>query len=217
MEMMHRLNYFLLTFFLFLMVLVWFPGFLFQAILAAVLIIIALILPEKKKTFRFLFYMSPFILITLLIHLFVRIGSDDYWGSFSTPDLWYKAGYFTIRNMNVLLIVSLFMRSRPIFDVNKISQRLQNRMIRYPEKKHFFTAGLFIGIQYFRVIQEEYQSLLQVHRILGVKHENGPLRIAKYYASLIIPLFIGSLERADQLSVALTTRGFGTDRGDGNG
>ena len=213
---MQRLNYFLLSFFVILLVLVWFPGFQFQAFLTGVLIITALILPETKKTFRFLFYMSPFIFITLLIHLFLRIGSPDYWGSFLTYDLWFSSGYFTLRNTNVLLIVSLMMRGRPILNLNKFSLILQNRMIQYPRRNHTFTAGLFVGLQYFRVIQDEYQSLIQVHRILGVKHEKGPIRRAQYYSSLIIPLFIGSFERADQLSMALTTRGFGANRGDSN-
>jgi len=209
---MKRNNYFLLSFFAFLLLLVWFPGFLFQSVLTGFLMIMALFLPETKRTVRFLFYMLPFILITLLIHLFLRIGSIDYWGSFLTTDLWYSAGYFTLRNVNVLLIVSLIMRCRPVFELNKLSHILQNRIITYPGKNHTFTAGLFIGLQYFRVIGDEYQSLLQVHRILGFKHEKGPLRRAKYYSSLIIPLFIGSFERADQLSVALTTRGFGAYR-----
>lgn len=213
---MQRTYYILLSSFVILLVLVWFPGFLFQTILTVFLIITAMILPETKKTFRFLFYMSPFIIITLLVHLFLRIGSYDYWGSFLTSELWYSTGYFTIRNINVLLLVSLMMRCNPGIELNKISLILQNRMIDYPGKNHIITGSLFIGLQYFRVVQDEYQSLIQVHRILGVKHEKGPIRRAQYYTSLIIPLFIGSFERADQLSIALTTRGFGSNGSSSN-
>lgn len=195
--------------FLIMLVAVWFPGFFYQTFFSVILFAFIFFAPDPLKISRFLFSMSPFILITLGVHLFFRIGTDDYWGAFKRMELWSLAGYFTLRNMNVMIIVALLFNYKPLPDMDGLSIRLQTRLLRKDGKQYPFSAGLFIGLQYFRVIRDEYQSLIQVHRILGIKKEKGIFKQVRYYTSLIIPLFVGSFERVDQLSVALTTRGFG--------
>jgi energy-coupling factor transport system permease protein len=211
------IRYFFLFFSCFLLIAVWFPGVIYQLILMSVLALSVLLFPNTDKAFRFLLTMSPFIFMTLLIHLFLRFDSKDYWEAFFKPELWQIAGYFTLRNFNILMIVALIFSRKPLLDMDVLSVKFQKRLLKNDGKDHFFTAGFFIGLQYFRVIRDEYQSLQQVHRILGVKKEKGPFKQAGYYTSLIIPLFVGSFERADQLSVALTTRGFGGVRSPDHG
>ncbi|MCD6233481.1 MAG: hypothetical protein J7K63_00365 [Candidatus Marinimicrobia bacterium] len=195
--------------FLAMLIAVWFPGVIYQMIFSLMLIPLIIFAPNPSRIGRFLISMSPFLLITLGVHLFFRIGVGDYWGAFREKQLWSVAGYFTLRNLNVMGVVALMFNYNPLSDMDGLSARLQNRLLKRDGKQHPFSAGLFIGMQYFRVIRDEYRSLIQVHRILGIKKEKGLLKQVRYYISLIIPLFIGSFERVDQLSVALTTRGFG--------
>jgi|GEM_PF-2007556 energy-coupling factor transport system permease protein len=195
--------------FVILIIVVWFPGIMYQIGFSLILIPLIGCAPNPARIGRFLISMSPFLVITLGVHLFFRIGVEDYWGAFRERELWSVAGYFTLRNLNVMGVVALILNYKPFPDMESLSDILQNRVLKKDGKQYSFSAGLFIGLQYFRVIRDEYRSLIQVHRILGIKKEKGLLKQVRYYTSLIIPLFIGSFERVDQLSVALTTRGFG--------
>ncbi|BFN36862.1 energy-coupling factor transporter transmembrane component T [Fidelibacter multiformis] len=195
--------------FLAMIIAVWFPGIIYQIVFSLILIPLIGCAPNPARIGRFLISMSPFLVITLGVHLFFRIGVEDYWGAFREMELWSVAGYFTLRNLNVMGVVALIFNYKPFPDMDGFSGSLQNRLLKGDGKQYPFSAGLFIGLQYFRVIRDEYRSLIQVHRILGIKKEKGVLKQVRYYSSLIIPLFIGSFERVDQLSVALTTRGFG--------
>ncbi|MDD3806536.1 MAG: energy-coupling factor transporter transmembrane component T [Candidatus Marinimicrobia bacterium] len=201
-------NFLLLTFFLVMLVAVWFPGLVYQAFFFLVLLPFVFFAPSPRKVVRFLLTISPFILLTLCVHLFFRMGTENYWEAFREKELWFLAGYFTLRNVNVMVMMALLFNYKPFPDIDGIMSKLQNRFLQ-KDSPRSFSSSVFIGLHYFRVIRDEYQSLMQVHRILGVRKEKGLFKQARYYVSLIAPLFVGSFERIDHLSVALTSRGFG--------
>ncbi|HBY18493.1 MAG TPA: hypothetical protein DEH00_04905, partial [Candidatus Marinimicrobia bacterium] len=81
--------------FLVLIIAVWFPGIMYQIVFSVILIPLIWCAPNPARIGRFLISMSPFLVITLGVHLFFRTGVDDYWGAFRETELWSVAGYFT--------------------------------------------------------------------------------------------------------------------------
>jgi energy-coupling factor transporter transmembrane protein EcfT len=63
-------------------------------------------------------------------------------------------------------------------------------------------------MRYVGLIQDEFRSLQQVHRIMGIQRPKHLIAQIRYYTSLIIPTIISSLERAENLSIAMTSRGY---------
>ncbi len=71
-----------------------------------------------------------------------------------------------------------------------------------------FFQPLSLASRYTGLIAEEFKSIQQVHRILGIQKPKHVIAQVKYYTSLILPTIISSIERAEHLSIAMTSRGY---------
>jgi len=98
------------------------------------------------------------------------------------------------------------MNSVSTIDYYKFLNSLQKKFLRFKIDLSFLIQPLIIGFRYFDIIHTEFKSLQQIHRILGMKNPSKITKKIKYYSSLILPLIINSIERAEILSIALTTR-----------
>jgi len=98
------------------------------------------------------------------------------------------------------------MNSVSTIDYYKFLNSLQKKFLKFKIDLSFLIQPLIIGFRYFDIIHTEFKSLQQIHRILGMKKPCKITKKIKYYSSLILPLIINSIERAEILSIALTTR-----------
>lgn len=161
------------------------------------------ILSKKRYSiFKMFFSLSFLLIFTFVVHLFFRFGANNYWQGFSTWAVWNKTLFFTLRNANILLIMSYFIKSRNNFNTTNLTEFLENRK---PSK---LFQPLSLAMRYTTLINEEFASIQQVHRILGIKKPKHIIAQVKYFTSLIIPTIISSLERAEHLSIAMTSRGY---------
>ncbi|MCD6337590.1 MAG: hypothetical protein J7M01_05095 [Candidatus Marinimicrobia bacterium] len=173
-----------------------------QLIVLGVFFLLSISSSNRNAIFKMFFKMSILLIFTLFVHLFFRFGESAYWEAFRTTALWNKALYFTLRNGNILFIMSYLVRSGPQLSFSSITTYLEGKQ---PAN---FIQPLTLAMRYVGLIQDEFRSLQQVHRIMGIQRPKHLLAQARYYTSLIIPTIISSLERAENLSIAMTSRGY---------
>jgi energy-coupling factor transporter transmembrane protein EcfT len=181
------------------------PGLKGQLAVLAVFLFLSAMNAQRKAIFSMLLKMSPLIFFTLFVHLFFRFGEQAYWSALTEQALWTKALYFSFRNGNILFIMSYLIQSGPKISLSAISSFLDGRK---PEK---FLQPLTLAVRYTGLIRDEFRSIQQVHRIMGIKRPKRLISQVRYYTSLLLPTIISSLERAEHLSIAMTTRGYNLD------
>ena len=173
-----------------------------QLLIASIFVCLALLSPKRGDIFRMLSNMSILLIFTLIVHLFFRFGESHYWQAFTGLALWEKSLYFTLRNGNILLIMSYLIKS----GINLNIANLTNNLESHKPSKIF--QPLSLALRYSTLISEEFKSIQQVHRIMGIQRPKHFIAQARYYTSLVVPTIISSLERAEHLSIAMTSRGY---------
>lgn len=67
---------------------------------------------------------------------------------------------------------------------------------------------LTLALRFLPTVLEEAQRVVDAQRARGARFEGGPLTRARRLLPLAVPLFVGSLHRADTLALAMEARGF---------
>lgn len=191
---------------IYLIVISFIPSLIGQFLGLIPILIIIFFNKSRNNIFNSFKKFSILIIFTLLIHLFFRFDPNKYFDDLLTRELWIKSLFFTIRNVNIILLMIWFMNSVSTIDYYKFLNSLQKKFLRFKIDLSFLIQSLIIGFRYFDIIHTEFKSLQQIHRILGMKKPRKITKKIKYYSSLILPLIINSIERAEILSIALTTR-----------
>lgn len=173
-----------------------------QVLLFFLLFLLTMISSRRWDILRFFFRFWLLILITLLVHLFLRFDGSGYWQAFKSESLWTPALFFTIRNVNILLLMSYVIKSGTALSFHRISSFLEK------QGPSFLAQPLLLAMRYSLLTREEFRSLQQVHRIMGIIRPRHLLARVKYYIDLVFPTIIASLERAEHLSIAMTSRGY---------
>ncbi len=191
---------------IYLIVISFIPSLIGQFLGLISILIIIFFNKSRNNIFNSFKKFSILIIFTLLIHLFFRFDPNKYFDDLLTRELWIKSLFFTIRNVNIILLMIWFMNSVSTIDYYKFLNSLQKKFLKFKIDLSFLIQSLIIGFRYFDIIHTEFKSLQQIHRILGMKKPRKIIRKIKYYSGLILPLIINSIERAEILSIALTTR-----------
>lgn len=173
-----------------------------QVMVSILFLLLSLFSSRRKEIFKFFLPFLFFSFITLFIHLFFRFDSQNYWDAFLHKPLWLKAGFFSLRNTNIILMMSYLIKSLPHLSYDQIISGLEDHI------SSRFAQPLSIAVYYSALLQDEFRSLQQVHRILGIKKPTALAAKLKYYISLILPTILASLEKAENLSIAMTSRGY---------
>ncbi|NMC44862.1 MAG: energy-coupling factor transporter transmembrane protein EcfT, partial [candidate division Zixibacteria bacterium] len=71
---------------------------------------------------------------------------------------------------------------------------------------------LFIALRFIPVLADEIETIRKAQFIRGGASGRGPRARIKQAASLVLPVFFSTLRRADELSVAIETRGYRSGR-----
>ncbi len=148
------------------------------------------------------------VIFTLLIHLFFRFDSSNYLNELLGKKLWIKSLFFTIRNVNIILLMIWAVNTLSKIDYYHSLNSFHKYVMKFKIDISFLIQPLIIGFRYFDIIRSEFESLQQIHRILGMKKPTKIFKKIVYYSELILPLIINSIERAEILSIALTTRNY---------
>lgn len=173
-----------------------------QLAVLGIFLILSLLSAKRYNILKMFAKLSFLLIFTFIVHLFFRFEENNYWQGFTDWAIWNKTLFFTFRNANILLIMTYFIKSQNNLNINALTEFLENRK---PSK---LFQPLSLAMRYTGLISKEFTSIQQVHRILGIKKPKHLSAQVKYFASLIIPTVISSLERAEHLSIAMTSRGY---------
>ncbi len=75
-----------------------------------------------------------------------------------------------------------------------------------------FSLILFISLRFIPILYEEFNNIKNAQRIRGVKFSGSLIAKILSLKSLIIPLFLSAVRRADDLSDALMVRGYNSHK-----
>ena len=161
-----------------------------------------------------------FILIfTSFINLFLTKGSSDPLISFYFINIYEEGIYRAIfMSLRVILLINgtsllLSYTTSPISLTDGIESLLSPlKKIKVPV--HSFAMMMSIALRFIPTLVEETEKIMNAQKSRGADFSNGGLvKRAKSLIPLLVPLFVSSFKRADELATAMECRCY---RGDKN-
>lgn len=190
----------------------------FNLILFVGLLLFSIASGVKKKTL--INNLAPayiMVLITILFHLFFPPPGGEPLAEFGgitvTGQSLYLAGFYSTRML-------LFVLATFIITFSSLPTDLIDGSIRYltPLEKikipiRDLSMILFIALRSIPVVYEEYASIKDAQKLRGVKFGGSIIKNIKNFVSIIKPLFLSLLRRADILAESIWLRGGGEQFG----
>lgn len=187
-----------------------FIGFAFFLVYVASIIIIAR-LPFKKiiKGLKPILFL---VLLTLLLHVFLTKGGEVYWQwkFISIEAEGVYTGFFMVSRIVLLIMFTslLTLTTSPLQLTDGIEYLLK------PLKKFGVPASelammMTIALRFIPTLLEETRKIMKAQKARGADFESGGLiKKAKSLIPLLVPLFVSAFRRADELALAMESRGY---------
>jgi energy-coupling factor transport system permease protein len=156
------------------------------------------------------------VTFTLLIHVFLTPGA-----------IWFRLGpatatwtglqqglFFSFRLLLIITFSSFItLTTTPVRLADAIESLLSPlRVVRFPV--HDFALMMTIALRFIPTLLEEAETIMKAQKARGADFESGNiLRRTRNFLPLLVPLFIGSFRRADELALAMEARGYAGGEG----
>jgi energy-coupling factor transport system permease protein len=153
---------------------------------------------------------------TLLIHVFLTPGL-----------IWFRLGpltatwtglhqglFFSFRLILIITFSSFItLTTTPVRLADAIESLLGPlRIVRFPV--HDFALMMTIALRFIPTLLEEAETIMNAQKARGADFESGNIiRRTQNFLPLLVPLFIGSFRRADELALAMEARGYAGGEG----
>lgn len=175
-----------------------------------------LMLGLSKIPIRFLYAgLKPVIflvLFTLILHLFltkegellVKLG----WIEIYEEGL--RQGIFiSLRFFYLILITSLLTLTTTPIEITDGLETLLNPLKRIKFPVHEMALMMSISLRFIPTLMQETDKIMKAQMARGVEFSSGPIKDRlKAIVPLLIPLFVSSFKRAEELAVAMEARGY---------
>lgn len=188
-------------------------GFIGYGIIG-VFLLIALIL--SKLSFSFVwksFKPSLFMLVFLLIINMFLIKTGDIWLTIGTFNLYSGAViqtiYIVLRLLLMIVITTMLTATTKPLDLTMGLEDLLSPLAKLNVPTHDIAMMISLALRFIPTLLEEAQRILKAQASRGVDMESGSFK-EKIQAilSLIVPLFVSSFQKADDLADAMEARGY---------
>lgn len=173
----------------------------------------------KLKISYILKAMKPMLMMMvflLLVNVFV-IQSDTVlftvFGVKVYDQAVYQTIYIVIRLLYMITITTLLTATTKPLELTLAIEDLLSPFKRFGVPAHVLAMMISIALRYIPTLIEETQRIMKAQASRGVDLEEGSFK-EKISAilSLIIPLFISSFQRAEDLASAMEARGYDPDK-----
>lgn len=147
---------------------------------------------------------------TFLIHLFLASGEPLFELWFLKPStLGAQRGFFYCLRLSVFLnsAVILAATTTPL-DLAEALERILSPLKRFKIPISDLTLMFTIALRFIPILFEEVITLKRAQQARGVVYTGNLFKRAKHLSSLLLPLFLNTFRRADDLAVAMEVRGF---------
>ncbi|WP_096202106.1 energy-coupling factor transporter transmembrane component T family protein [Bacillus sp. FJAT-45350] len=175
-----------------------------------------LIVLLSKVPLRFIYKgMKPIfllVIITFLLHLFLnKDGALLYqFGIFAIYEGGVTQGaYISIRLLVLVMITSLLTLTTSPIDLTDGLEYILSPFKRFGLPAHELALMMSIALRFIPTILMETEKILKAQMARGVDFTSGPIKDRiKAVIPLLIPLFISSFKRAEDLALAMESRGY---------
>jgi len=162
---------------------------------------------------------APFLLLLALLQVLMRTGGADQPVLFrigplaaSTADLWMGAALL-LRFAGLMAVLGLGAASISESDLTHGLEALLRplRVLRVPV--YDFVTAIQVTLRFFPLLAQTAERIAKAQASRGADWQSAGWNIPKrvrQIAPLIVPLFVVSLRRAENMALAMDTRGYGS-------
>ncbi len=156
------------------------------------------------------------LLFTFVIHLLFTPGETLFvFGPITATEAGLTRGLFFALRLVLIITVSSFitLTTTPMALTNAIEMLLK------PFKRlglpvHELALTMSIALTFIPMLLGEAREIIKAQKARGADFESGHiLRRARGFVPVLIPLFVGSFRRADELALAMEARGYAGGEG----
>ncbi|OLS34962.1 energy-coupling factor transporter transmembrane protein EcfT [Bacillus sp. MRMR6] len=175
-----------------------------------------LMLGLSKIPFRFLYSgLKPvlwIVLFTFILQLFfTKEGQLLYeWGPIKIYEEGLRQGVFiSMRFFFLILMTSLLTLTTTPIEITDGLETLLNplKKVRFPV--HEMALMMSISLRFIPTLMQETDKIMKAQIARGVEFASGPIKERiKAIIPLLIPLFVSSFKRAEELAIAMEARGY---------
>lgn len=152
------------------------------------------------------------IALTAVLHLWLTRGGNVLlqWG----PITIYEEGviqaiWISLRFLILVLMGTLLTLTTSPIDLTDGLERLLSPLSRFQVPVHEYALMMSISLRFIPTLWEEMDKIMKAQRARGADFTRGGLlKRARSYIPVLIPLFISSFRRAEELALAMEARGY---------
>ncbi|MGI6510040.1 MAG: energy-coupling factor transporter transmembrane component T family protein [Erysipelotrichaceae bacterium] len=179
-----------------------------------IFLLISLILSKLSLSFVWKsFKPSLFMLVFLLVINIFIIKTGDIWLTIGTFNLYSGAViqtiYIVLRLLLMIVITTMLTATTKPLDLTMGLEDLLSPLAKLNVPTHDIAMMISLALRFIPTLLEEAQRILKAQASRGVDMESGSFK-EKIQAilSLIVPLFVSSFQKADDLADAMEARGY---------
>ncbi|MBM4764911.1 energy-coupling factor transporter transmembrane protein EcfT [Bacillus sp. B15-48] len=152
------------------------------------------------------------VVFTFFLHLFLtREGTIIFqFGWFTVYEEGLRQGIFiSMRFFLLILITSLLTLTTTPIEITDGLERLLGPLKKINFPVHELALMMSIALRFIPTLMQETDKIMKAQTARGVEYTSGPIKERlKAIVPLLIPLFISSFKRAEELAVAMEARGY---------
>ena len=185
-----------------------FKGYIF--VLAFILIAIFISKVPFKYIYKGLKPIFILLIITALLNIFMTKG-DTLLYSYGVISIYKEgltlAGFMTVRLIFLIIGTSLLTLTTSPIELTDGIEKLLNPFKRIGLPAHELAMMMTIALRFIPTLMDETDKIMKAQMARGADFESGNLfKRAKNLIPLLVPLFISSFRRAEELANAMEAR-----------
>jgi energy-coupling factor transport system permease protein len=175
-----------------------------------------LLIGLSKIPFRFLYNgLKPVVFLvvfTLILHLFLTKEGDLLFklGWIEIYEEGLRQGIFiSLRFFYLILVTSLLTLTTTPIEITDGLETLLNPLKKIKFPVHEMALMMSISLRFIPTLMQETDKIMKAQMARGVEFSSGPIKDRlKAIVPLLIPLFVSSFKRAEELAIAMEARGY---------
>ncbi|RSD21509.1 energy-coupling factor transporter transmembrane component T family protein [Mesobacillus subterraneus] len=152
------------------------------------------------------------VLFTFLLHIFLTKEGELVFelGWLKVYEEGIRQGIFiSLRFLLLILITSLLTLTTTPIEITDGLETLLNPLKKVKFPVHELALMMSISLRFIPTLMQETDKIMKAQTARGVEYNSGPIKERiKAIVPLLIPLFISSFKRAEELAVAMEARGY---------
>lgn len=152
------------------------------------------------------------ILFTVAIQVLFTKGGHVYWqwGIFNVSDYGIiNGGYLFLRILYIIIMSTLFTLTTQPLDIASGLESLMMPLKKFKVPVYEIALMISIALRFVPTLMDEADNIINAQRSRGVNFgEGGLIHQAKMIIPILIPLFVSSIKKAEDLAIAMEARGY---------